>query len=70
VIGFRPLVRDWVTALLCYACAFFLCVSPLVQYQFDSWGPLILGTIALGTPLTAIGVWLNHLAERSASNKR
>ena len=52
--------------LLCYFCAFWLCASPLIPYQFDSAAQLYIGMVVLGTPLAAIGIYLNHLAEKKA----
>ena len=53
-------------ALLCYFCALALCASPFIPYTFDSLGKLYVGIAALGTPLAVIGIWLNHLAEKSS----
>ena len=47
---------------LCYLCAFLLCFSPLIPYVFQSMTQLYAGTIILGTPLAALGLWLNHRA--------
>ncbi|MBV8086251.1 MAG: hypothetical protein JO247_15705 [Chloroflexi bacterium] len=58
--------RDWLMALLCYFCALALCASPFIPYTFDSLGKLYVGIAALGTPLAVIGIWLNHLAEKSS----
>lgn len=57
--------------LLCYFCAFWVCVSPLITglFQFQTDVQLYLGTLVLGTSLAAIGVWLNHLAEKSAKKQ-
>jgi len=53
---------------LCYFTAFVLFASPLVPYDFS---PAQLGvvTVALGTPLAAIGVWLNHLVEKNSKKE-
>jgi len=51
--------------LLCYFCAFWVCASP-----WDPMGStmsvtqLYIGMVILGTPLAAIGIWLNHLADK------
>jgi len=45
---------------LCYFCAFVLCLSPLIPIAFTNLAELFIGTLVLGTPLAAIGVWLNH----------
>ncbi|HLG72059.1 MAG TPA: hypothetical protein VK009_16695 [Chloroflexota bacterium] len=64
---FRPVRWDGPIVLLCYFCAFWVCVSPLISqfYQWQTDVQLYLGTLAIGTPLAAIGVLLNHLAEKS-----
>ena len=58
--------------MLCYFCAFWVCVSGLISqlYQFQTDVQLYLGTLVLGTPLALIGVWLNHLAEKSPTNQK
>ncbi len=61
----RPVRWDGPIILLCYFCAFWLCVSPLIPYQFQTDVQLYVGTLALGTPLAVVGVWLNHLAEKT-----
>jgi len=68
-VRLRPVRWDGPIVLLCFFCAFWLCVSPLVPFQFQTDVQLYLGTLALGTPLAAIGVWLNHLAEKSAKKQ-
>jgi len=50
--------------LLCYFAAFWLCASPIIPYQFDSYPLLLIGMVVLGTPLAAMGIYLNHLAEK------
>jgi hypothetical protein len=69
-VRFRPVRWDGPIVLLCYFCAFWLCVSPLIPYQFQTDVQLYLGTLVVGTPLAVIGVWLNHLAEKSATKKQ
>jgi hypothetical protein len=66
-VRYRPVRWDGPIVLLCYFCAFWVCVSPLVNpiYQFQNDLQLYLGTLVLGTPLAIVGVWLNHLAEKT-----
>ena len=59
----RPVRWDGAIILLCYFCALVLCVSPLIPFVFQNDVELYVGAIVLGTPLAAIGVWLNHRAE-------
>jgi hypothetical protein len=67
VVRFRPVRWDGPIVLLCYFCAFWVVVSPLTSqvYQFQTDVQYYIGTLVLGTPLAIIGVWLNHLAEKS-----
>lgn len=60
----RPVRWDGLIILLCYFCAFWVCASPLIPIEFD-YTQLYVATAILGTPLAAIGVWLNHLADKS-----
>ncbi|MDE3074403.1 MAG: hypothetical protein KGJ86_03155 [Chloroflexota bacterium] len=66
---YRPVRWDGGITLLCYACAFLLCVSPLIPFQFQTDFQLYVGTLIVGTPLALIGVWLNHKADRDKASK-
>ena len=61
---FRPLRPDLWVSLLCYFCAFALLASPIIPYEFSPT-QLWLFTIITGTPLAALGIYLNHLAANS-----
>lgn len=64
-VRIRPVRWDGPIILLCYFAAFWLCVSPIIPYQFQTDVQLYVGTMVLGTPLAVVGVWLNHLAEKA-----
>ena len=62
---FRPVHWDIPVVLLCYFCALAVCASPLIAYEFSPT-QLWVVTAIIGTPLAGVGVWLNHLAEKSS----
>jgi hypothetical protein len=66
---FKPVRWDGSIILLCYFCAFWLLASPLIPYEFNEV-ELYVGTVALGTALAAVGVWLNHKAESEQATKQ